>query len=500
MKSLRMRLFVFTGMTVLFFASFIMLFNFLFLNQYYLWSTKRMLQSEAQEITELIPEDLNFTTDAFSDIELSNNIDIIIYTSDGQICYFTELNNFDATTQGRQDFERIVRNATQTEIVSYENVSETERFEIQRDPDGNGEYIALRTHLKDDYWGVIKVVKTSLENAAATANSFVWFVCITTLFFVLIACFIFARQFAKPITEMNNIARNMSRFDFSQRVQVKSRDEIGQLAESVNILSDNTSMLLEDLRKKNEQLEKDIAKERAVEKMRKEFISNVSHELKTPIAIIQGYAEGLRLNVAGDEERRKMYCDIIESESYKMDRLVRQLLELSQIESGQTVIKKEVFELTDMLSSVTDRIKSITDEEEASIELICEKSERMVYADEMRMSQVITNFVNNAISHTKYDKKVQIAITEGEDVYRVSVFNTGDNIDDENIEHIWDSFYRADKSRSRENGNYGLGLSIVRGIMNMHGQQFGVANAIGGVVFWFDIAKAKEENFKEKEE
>lgn len=497
MKSLRMRLFAFTGMVVLFFAGFIMLLDLLFLNQYYLWTTQRLLKSKAKEITELITDDLNFTTDVFNDIERSNNIDIIIYTSDGQICYFTELNNFDATTQGHQDFERIVRNATQTEIVSYETISETARFEIQRDPDGNIEYLALRTHLKDDYWGVVKVVKTSLENAASTASSFVWPVCITTLFFVLIACFIFARQFAKPITEMNTIARNMSHFDFSQKVQVKSNDEIGQLAESVNILSNNTSMLLEDLRNKNEQLEKDIAKERAVEKMRKEFISNVSHELKTPIAIIQGYAEGLRLNVAGDEERRKMYCDIIESESYKMDRLVRQLLELSQIEAGQTVIKKEVFELTAMLSSVTERIKSITDE--TTIELICDDTERMAYADEMRIGQVVTNFVNNAVSHAKYEKKVQIAITEGRDVYRVSVFNTGDNISDENIEHIWESFYRADKARSRENGNYGLGLSIVRGIMNMHGQQYGVVNVEGGVVFWFDIEKAKED-LKEAEE
>ncbi len=493
MKSVRFRLFVFTGMSVLFFAGIIMLLDLLFLNQYYRWATKNMLREKATEITELLPENITFTTDAFADIEQTNNVDIIIYTSDGTIHYFTGLNNFDPTTQGMKDFERIVKNATQTDIISHETVNDNSRFEIQRNSNTDVEYLALRTYLKGDYWAVIKVVKTSVDYGAALASNFVFPICICALVCVLFACFIFARQFAKPITDMNTIARNMSRFDFSKRVEVKTHDEIGQLAESINILSDNTSMLLEDLRNKNEQLEKDIAKERSLEKMRKEFVSNVSHELKTPIAIIQGYAEGLRLNVVGDEERRKMYCDIIESESYKMDRLVRQLLELSQIEAGQAVINKDVFDLSAMLYSIADRIESITDENDAEIELLCDDSPRPVFADEMRMSQVVTNFLNNAVSHAKYEKKVQISVKDTDKAYRVSVFNTGDRIDEESIKHIWDSFYRADKARSRENGNYGLGLSIVKGIMNMHGAEYGVENTDDGVTFWFDVQKAPTE-------
>lgn len=494
MKRVSFRLFVFTGITVVLFAGLIMLLDVLFLNQYYRWATKYMLKQKAEEITELLPEDISFNTDVFGNIERANSVDIIIYTSDGTIRYYTALNNFDATTQNRQEFRNIVNRMTKVDIISYENISDSARFEIQKQSDDDVEYLALRTHLKGDYWAVIKVVKTSMDTAAAMASNFVFPICIVALICVLGACFVFARRFSRPITQMNTIARNMSRFDFSQKVEVRSKDEIGQLAESINILSDNTSMLLEDLRSKNEQLEKDIATERSLEKMRKEFVSNVSHELKTPIAIIQGYAEGLRLNVAGDEERRKVYCDIIESESYKMDHLVRQLLDLSQIETGQTAVNKSVFDISAMIYSIADRIKSITEDEDASIEVLCDDVIRPVFADEMRMTQVITNFLNNAVSHAKYEKKVQISLEEMTDTYRISVFNTGDHIAEECIEHIWESFYRADKARSRETGNYGLGLSIVKGIMNLHNAKYGVNNVDGGVTFWFDVCKAAENN------
>ena len=490
MKSLRIRIFASIAGIIVVFAAAVMLLNWCCLTTFYFQHGNSMLKSAVSQIRASFPEEMSYDTDAFASIEDTNDIDIIIYKSDGEAVYATILREFDPEVNDANWLRYRLEEIMRLDIVESEYDSGESRFEIQKSKDGAATYIAYRAHIKDDYWSVVRMNANVLKNSASVANTFMGMTVVIMLFVAVAASALIAGHLSKPIRQMNAVTRAMSKFDFSQKVTVTGRDEIAQLAMSINILSENTSRLLDELNEKNAKLEKEVEHERALEKMRKEFVSNVSHELKTPIAIIQGYAEGLRLNVAGDEKRRDVYCGIIESESYKMDKLVKQLLELSRLESGQSAITKNAFNLTDMTGEVVKRIASITDD----IEISClfDDSPRIAYADEMRMEQVLTNYLNNAISHCKYGMRIDVDITEKEYGWRVSVYNTGDHIPDDIAENIWLSFYRADKSRSRENGNCGLGLSIVSTIMKQHGREYGFDNVDGGVSFWFDVARCEE--------
>ena len=490
MKSLRIRMFIFIAGLIVLFGSALMILNWGFLRVYFFDTGKKQLRDAAAQIAEALPEKMSYNTTAFKGIEQKNDVEIIIYTNDGAAVYATQLRDFDPETQRPDWLIYRFDDISKVDIISQTEESETSRFEIQRAPGSTSQFLAYRTKLTDDYWAVIRMSADMLRNSASVANSFMGITVAVMLLVALVFSAIIAEHLSKPIREMNTTTLAMSRFDFSHKVNVVGSDEIAQLGNSINTLSDNTSALLSELSEKNARLEKEVERERALEKMRKEFISNVSHELKTPIAIIQGYAEGLQL-VAGNPERRKMYCEIIENESYKMDRLVKELLELSRLESGQYPMQEDAFNLTDLLIETVGRIASITDDVKVTSDF--DDDVRPAYADEMRMGEVLSNYLNHAIAHCKGEMRVSVTVKDTETGYRVSVFNTGDPIPDDILENIWQSFYRADKSRSRENGNAGLGLSIVRSIMEQHKQQYGVENVEGGVKFWFDVKRYEDE-------
>lgn len=490
MKSLRVRIFVYIASLILVFAGAVMLLNWTCLTAFYFSHGNSVLKSAVTQMKQSLPEELDYNTDAFVDIEEANNLEIVIYKSNGEAVYATPLREFDPSADDPQSLRYRLEQMMGADIVRQEYDTSSSRFEVQRSRDGSLNYLAYRAQVTEDLWTVVRINSDMLRNSASVANTFMLITVAFILVLAVMVSAIIASHLSKPIRQMNRTTRAMSRFDFSHKLKIRGKDEIAQLSQSINTLSDNTSQLLKELNEKNARLEKEVERERALEKMRKEFVSNVSHELKTPIAIIQGYAEGLRLNVADDEERRQMYCDIIESESYKMDRLVKQLLELSRLESGQETIRQSEFNLTDMAVETVERIASITDD--VKVERLFDDTPRIAVAEEMRMDQVLTNYLNNAIAHAKGENRVTVSIEEREDCYRVSVFNTGDSIPEETMEKVWISFYRADKSRSRENGNSGLGLSIVSNIMKLHNQDYGVYNEENGVVFWFDVKKYEE--------
>jgi signal transduction histidine kinase len=241
----------------------------------------------------------------------------------------------------------------------------------------------------------------------------------------------------------------------------------------------------------NEKLLEDIERERRIDDMRKEFIASVSHELKTPIAMIQGYAEGLKLNVNEDEENRNFYCDVITDEAARMNRLVTQLLSLARIESGNAIPEIICFDIAEMARRVLRKSRLVLEERgiDASIE---GEEHSLVSADYDMIEQVLTNYITNAVDHTSGDNKLRVRIDSGADKVRVSVFNSGDPIPPESIDSIWTSFYKTDKARTREHGGTGLGLSIVKAIQDAHGNAYGAANVRGGVEFWFDVDAAPE--------
>lgn len=209
----------------------------------------------------------------------------------------------------------------------------------------------------------------------------------------------------------------------------------------------------------------------------------------TPISIIQGYAEGIKVGIADGGDGVDEYCNIIIEESEKMNNLVLKLLEISQYESGLYHIQKSHFNIANNIESfLKPRVKLL---KEKNITLCFNlNSEYIGYADVSTMNTVLNNYVSNAISHVSENGLILVTCTPAGEKYRVSVFNTGENIKQDDILKIWDSFYRADKSHSRSAGRFGLGLSFVRSIQEMHGNDYGVINRDNGVEFWFDISKA----------
>ena len=223
-----------------------------------------------------------------------------------------------------------------------------------------------------------------------------------------------------------------------------------------------------------------------IDRQRKEFLSNVSHELKTPIALIQGYAEGLQDNINDDQESREFYCEVIIDEANKMNKMVKKLLTLNQIEFGSDQVHFERFDIVQVLRSSVNSATLLAEQKDAEI-LFYETDPVYVWADEHMIEEVITNYISNAVNHVDGERVIRVTMERRGDVERISVFNTGKTIPEEDLDKIWIKFYKVDKARTRAYGGNGIGLSIVKAIMDSMNQKCGVINHENGVEFWFEL-------------
>ncbi len=313
--------------------------------------------------------------------------------------------------------------------------------------------------------------------------------------FALLVISNYIKRITKPVKEMVDITEKMSKLDFSEKCPESSISELNSLSESINELSAALDTALTDLKQKNKKLEEDIENERTIDNLRQTFISGISHELKTPIAIIQGYAEGAKMfYAAGKADTADAYCDIIMTESDRMNEMIMKLLEITKYSSGAYEPVREDFELSPFVQEWFDRNESILAEK--GVTAVNDVPDGIFgNGDRFTLSSVLNNYLSNALSHVENEMRIAVSCGETESAWRVRVFNTGKPIAQKDIDKIWDSFYRADKSLSRSQGRFGLGLSIVSAIQDLHGEAYGVENKPDGVEFWFDIKKT-EENIK----
>ena len=488
LKDVRVKLFITLSFVILLIILFLIIVNNVVFGQFYLFSKTRALKSVYITVNNYYNSSVDIDIESeLEKISVQNNFDILIknnqnvsiYTSNKD--FFSTLGQMNAMSNGLYD-------------NTGEIIEQNEDMTIRRIKDTkNGiTYILLSGVLDNGYLLYVRIPITSIQESVKISNNFLYLMAGFAILIAAVIVSFVSRKFADPISELNAIAKKMANLDFSHKYRITGADdEINNLGKSINAMSDKLEKTIKQLRDTNIELEKDIEEKSKIDEMRKSFISDVSHELKTPIALIQGYSEGLLENVNTDEESRKFYAEVILDETNKMDKLVKQLLELMKLEYGKREFKDTKFNVVEVEKEVVRKSKVMLEEKQVNVQ-IKYSGEIMVLADDFYIEQVITNYLTNAIKHVEEIQGLkEISIENVVDVeknkVRVKVFNTGKNIKEEDITRIWNRFYKVDESRNRKDGGTGIGLSFVRAIMNNYGNQYGVMNKENGVEFYFEL-------------
>lgn len=489
LKSVRSKLFLTLSFAVIVIILFLIIVNNFVLETYYLYSKQKSLKTVYDQINALYVNQISeeYIESELEKISIMQNFDISIKNSNFENIYSSGKNYFSVM----EGLGQITRN----NVNSEETIEQNDKYTIKKLKDyKNGlTYIMLAGKLNNGYYLYLRIPVTAIQDSVKISNNFLYLIAGFTILIGGILILVISRKFADPILELNDIAKKMAKLDFSQKYRITDeQDEINTLGKSINIMSDKLEKTIKQLRNTNLELEKDIEEKSKIDEMRKSFISDVSHELKTPIALIQGYSEGLIENVNSDEESRRFYAEVILDEINKMDKLVKQLLELMKLEYGKREFNNKEFNIVELENEVIRKSKVMLEEKNIEVKFK-EDREINVFADDFYIEQVITNYITNAIKNIKeIDKKKYIEISNNIDVenniVRVKVFNTGENIKEEDMLRIWNRFYKADESRHREDGGTGIGLSFVKAVMNNYEQDYGVTNKDNGVEFYFDLS------------
>lgn len=487
-SSVKVKLFFALSLTILIIIIFIIMVNNILLENFYLYSKQKTLISVYETINNyyLNPSQyINIETE-LEKISVKNNFDILIKDNKGINVYTTN-----------KSFTSVI--GTINDIIDRFNegkeLESNDKFAIrkQKDVKSGISYIMLSGQLDNGYYLYIRIPLSSIQDSVKISNNFLLLMAGIIILIAAIIVLIVSKKFTEPIMELNNIAKRMSNLDFSKKYKVtNAKDEINELGKSINTMSDKLEKTIKQLRSTNIELERDIEEKSKLDEMRTSFISDVSHELKTPIALIQGYSEGLLENVNTDEESRKFYAEVILDESNKMDRLVKQLLELMKLEYGKREFNDKEFNIVEVEKEVIRKSKVMLKEKNIQVEWQ-NTDEINVFADDFYIEQVITNYITNAIKNAKPTTdgekiiKIKNEINNEKNKVCVKVFNTGDNLKEEDINRIWNRFYKVDESRNREDGGTGIGLAFVKAIMNNYGNNYGVVNKENGVEFYFEL-------------
>lgn len=487
LSRIRIKLFAIISIILIVLLTVITVFSTPVLFRAFSFKTYRDLVNVANSIDSLVPNSASYYFDLHS-IAVNNNVSFEIIGYDGNLVYTS-------TTSSAHGSDHFVSSGmTNSEYSSMHpsesrtNTPDFENFEIMRRDASNAEYFVYTHNLRTLETLHIYSEVADVETAVSVSGSVYSFMSITMILIMSVIFYLLVTKFTKPLVKMNEITKDMAALNFERKCEDYGNDEIGELGNSINTLSTTLDATLIDLKDKNEQLEKDIERRHALDNARSSFISNVSHELKTPIAIISGYAEGLCEGISNDPEVIKEYCKIINDESKKMNSLVVELLELSKLENRVQPFTPDFFDLGACVKSLLNHLslqieqKGITLINKIPSPLVC-------YAQEDKIEIVLKNYITNAISHCEGQKIIILDYTDKGNLFEISVFNTGKNIDKQDIPELWDSFYRADKAHGRSENRFGLGLSIVKSVMSNHNCKYGVSNTKNGVIFTFELSK-----------
>jgi len=473
--------------------------NVTFLEKYYSNVKKNMLGNIYDQVEKISKETPTGDEMYYLLNKIAQNSGVNLYVfsmeSDGFFNYYTftypdvetSTNSFNIIKEQLNCYVNDYYGFTKLE-ENYQLIKATEEFNIYKVYDSNIEsnYLELFGRIEKNNFVYIRANYQNMKESVYISNRFIMIIGLLAVVVGAVAMFYIGRSFTNPVRKLARVADKMANLEFDVEYDVNRDDELGQLGNSMNVMSKKLQEAITELKIANNELQKDIEEKEQIDYMRQEFLSNVSHELKTPIALIQGYAEGLNDGISDNPEDRKFYCDVIIDEAQKMNRMVKRLLNLNQLEFGMDKPYFERFDIVEVIKSVV--AASDIRFKQNDIELyMYEPLPVYVWADEYLVEEVLTNYISNAINHVKEPLKIRIFTKKYGDIVRISVYNTGDNIPEESIDRIWEKFYKIDKARTREYGGNGIGLSIVKAIMKGFNRQCGVINHEDGVEFWFEL-------------
>ncbi|MEG2353917.1 MAG: HAMP domain-containing sensor histidine kinase [Clostridium sp.] len=497
-KGITLKLFIITSGLLIFLISISLLIQSLFFETFYYKQKEKNLIKSVDVFKDLYYSDIKDNNDFFTyayNFEEEHNAKIALLNKNGVKKYIRSNNS--NGDDGRDVIDLAIANWLQYQPNYFEVLinHKTTSFDfINPISKSNNLVIASPIIINSNVEDIIFVVSTlqPLDEAAYVAKRFYLYVSLGIIFITSLLALIYAKMISKPLINITSTATKMANLDFSTQCEVTSYDEIGNLSISLNFLSYKLNSTLSELKSANSKLTEDIEKERNLEKMRKDFVAGVSHELKTPISLIQGYAEGIKDGIV-DAEDMHYYLDVILDESDKMNKLVIDMLDLSALESGNFHLKPTVFNLHNLIEMVYKKYiinihnRTITySYAKVSINLLTN-------GDTLRIEEVITNLLDNAINYSPANSTINISLTVEENKLKISIENEGPPIPEEELTLIWDKFYRLDKSRNKNSGGTGLGLSIVKNILDLHKSNYVIENSPMGVkvAFTLDIYTTK---------
>jgi signal transduction histidine kinase len=330
----------------------------------------------------------------------------------------------------------------------------------------NDRYISIGKPVinKDQFMGAIFVL-APISDLDSSVNKFQNVLLLAGIGSLLIASgitLIVSKKLASPLLEMENATREISKGNLDTRVTVHSNDEIGLLAKAINELS-------EEIKRYRD--------------YRREFFANISHELKTPITYLKGYAKVLKNGQFQSQQEQEQYLEIIEAEADRLSSLVNDLFELSKLEEGKIRLEFQEVDLSEVIENVL--VRASVNAQEKGLLMFFHKNEVVpaIMGDGLRLEQVLTNLIENAIRYTERGS-VEIDLSHNKNDVIVTILDTGIGISTEELPFIFERFYRVEKSRSRHHGGTGLGLSIAKQLVNLHEGTISVKSELGkGTVF-----------------
>lgn len=378
------------------------------------------------------------------------------------------------------------------ELLRNRPPNEAELGQVQlHQPNDSFRYFSLIDRVGNGTYLLIGQPVAPMEENISIVQQFIFFLGIIWVIIAAVSSVLLTNNMVKPLLQLKSLSCAMTHLDFTKKWHGRRSDEIGDLGNSLNTLSSQLNSALTALKKSNAELQTQLEKAKEVEHMRQSFIFAVSHELKTPLAIIQGYAEGLD-SLQNDEDMRQRYCHVIQNETIKMNNLVKSLLNLSRLETGSFKLEKTDFDFCALAEETKDRFAKAIQSKQISMSWEL-PADMTVNGDPEQIDSILSNYISNAIDYTPEGGRIVVSVVEGKLRYRVSVYNEGSRIPEEAIHRIWEPFYKVDTARSRNVkrifGGHGLGLGIVAALVKLHGQQCGVRNETDGVTFWFTIER-----------